>query len=55
MPGSWEFQFRGCVIISVLVLNVISSEARNLVFVSTYELKIPRLTPRNDIMTQSLR
>jgi hypothetical protein len=49
------YKLRDCVITAILVLNVISSEARNLVFVNTYEFKIPRLMPRNDIMTQPLR
>ncbi len=46
---------RGCVIILVLALYVISTEGRNLLIITNCEYKIPRLSPRNDIVTQSQR
>ena len=39
----------------VLALNVISNKVRNLQIITRCRLKIPRLSPRNDITTKSQR
>jgi hypothetical protein len=46
---------RDCVAILISDQIVISSEARNLLILNAYEFKIPRLKPRNDIITPSPR
>jgi hypothetical protein len=48
-------QHRDGVLIAVFVLDDISNKERNIVFVSAYDVKIPRLSLRNDIVTQSHR
>ncbi|MBW2609678.1 MAG: hypothetical protein JRC68_04960 [Deltaproteobacteria bacterium] len=52
-PTDYNHAQRGCVIMLVLALYVISSEARNLLILTSCRFKIPRLSPWNDITTQS--